>query len=178
LTAAAVNAGRASAKGRRGANRCETGLDRLFGGEGKPYRGMRAGLIANPASVDHSLVHAARGFTAGAGIQLCALFGPQHGFKSDQQDNMIESDHETDPRLGIPIYSLYGERRKPTRKMLEGLDVVFCDLFDIGARTYTFVWTMALAMEACAEAKVRFVVLDRPNPTGGIEVEATCSSLS
>lgn len=132
---------------------------------------MKAGLIANPASVDSNLIHAADRFAASRDIKLAALFGPQHGFKSDQQDNMIESDHETDPRLGLPVYSLYGEHRKPTRKMLEGLDVIFCDLFDVGSRAYTFMWTMALAMEACAETKVRFVVLDRPNPIGGLEVE-------
>ncbi len=150
---------------------CSTGLDRLFLDTIEPYRGMKVGLIANPASVDRNLVHAADRFAASRELKLAALFGPQHGFKSDQQDNMIESADEIDPRLGIPVHSLYGEHRKPTSRMLKGLDVVFCDLFDVGARAYTFMWTMALAMEACAEARVRFVVLDRPNPIGGMDVE-------
>lgn len=171
LPVSAIVPAKATGQSTRGAAHCETGLDRLFGDAIQPYRGMKAGLIANPASVDSNLIHAADRFAASRDIKLAALFGPQHGFKSDQQDNMIESDHETDPRLGLPVYSLYGEHRKPTRKMLEGLDVIFCDLFDVGSRAYTFMWTMALAMEACAETKVRFVVLDRPNPIGGLEVE-------
>ncbi len=151
--------------------RCETGLDRLFRDAIAPYRGMRAGLIANPASVDRNFVHAVERFAASRDIKLAAIFGPQHGFKSDQQDNMIETPDEKAPRLGIPVYSLYSERRKPTKEMLKDLDVVFCDLFDAGARAYTFMWTMTLAMEACAESGKRFVVLDRPNPIGGIGVE-------
>ncbi len=151
--------------------RCETGLDRLFRDAIAPYRGMRAGLIANPASVDRNFVHAVERFAASRDIKLAAIFGPQHGFRSDQQDNMIESPDELDPRLGIPVYSLYSKRRKPTEEMLKDLDVVFCDLFDVGTRAYTFMWTMTLAMEACAESGKRFVVLDRPNPIGGIGVE-------
>ena len=150
---------------------CETGLDRLFRDAIAPYRGMRAGLIANPASVDRGFVHAVERFASSRDIRLAAIFGPQHGFKSDQQDNMIESPDELDPRLGIPVYSLYSERRKPTKEMIEDLDVVFCDLCDVGARAYTFIWTMTLAMEACAESGKRFVVLDRPNPIGGVAVE-------
>lgn len=150
---------------------CVTGLERVVGeGFGK-YRGMRVGLIANPASVDRGFVHAVERFAASREVKLAAIFGPQHGFKSDQQDNMIESQDEVDPRLGIPVYSLYGEHRKPTAAMLDGLDAVFCDLFDVGVRAYTFQWTMMLAMEACAEQKKKFVVLDRPNPVGGEAVE-------
>lgn len=153
------------------ASACQTGLDRLFQEQIRPYRGMRAGLIANPASVDSRYVHAVDRFAACRDIRLTALFGPQHGARADQQDNMIETQDEMDARLGIPVYSLYGEHRKPTARMLKDLDVVFCDLFDVGTRAYTFLWTMALALEACAGHKLRFVVLDRPNPIGGVHVE-------
>jgi uncharacterized protein YbbC (DUF1343 family) len=149
----------------------ETGLERLFREGLKPYRGMRVGLLANPASVDRDFVHAAERFASSGEVRLAALFGPQHGFRADEQDNMIETADERHPRLGIPIHSLYGERRKPAPESLGGLDALFCDLFDVGARCYTFVWTMAQAMEACAECGVRFVVLDRPNPIGGSAVE-------
>jgi uncharacterized protein YbbC (DUF1343 family) len=147
------------------------GLDRLFDGGARAYRGLRVGLIANPASVDSRLVHAAERFAQCGEFRLTALFAPQHGAKADRQDNMIESPDDFDERLGVPVYSLYGEHRKPAPHMLENVDVVFCDLTDAGARAYTFAWTMLLAMEACAEQGRRFVVLDRPNPIGGIEVE-------
>ena len=106
-----------------------------------------------------------------AGFDLRALFGPQHGARGEKQDNMIESDHYTDPVTGLPVHSLYGDVRKPTPEMLDGLDAVLFDLQDVGVRVYTFVWTMALAMEACADAGVRFIVLDRPNPIGGLKRE-------
>jgi uncharacterized protein YbbC (DUF1343 family) len=102
-----------------------------------------------------------------AGFSLRALFGPQHGARGEKQDNMIESANFRDPASGLPVHSLYGDVRKPTPEMLAGLDALLFDLQDVGVRVYTFVWTMALAMEACAEAGVRFVVLDRPNPIGG-----------
>jgi uncharacterized protein YbbC (DUF1343 family) len=100
-----------------------------------------------------------------------ALFGPQHGARGEKQDNMIESAHYVDARTGLPVHSLYSEVRKPTPEMLAGLDALLFDLQDVGVRVYTFSWTMALSMEACAEAGVRFVVLDRPNPVGGVRVE-------
>ena len=133
-------------------------------------RHARLGLIAHPASVTSGLAFSADAIRA-AGFDLCALFGPQHGARGEKQDNMIESDHYTDPVTGLPVHSLYGEVRKPTSAMLDGLDAVLFDLQDVGVRVYTFVWTMALAMEACAEAGVRFVVLDRPNPIGGVRRE-------
>lgn len=102
------------------------------------------------------------------GLNVRALFGPQHGARGEKQDNMIESAPYADPATGLPVHSLYGDVRKPTPEMLAGLDVVLFDLQDVGVRVYTFVWTMALAMEACGEAGVRFVVLDRPNPVGGV----------
>ena len=133
-------------------------------------RHARLGLIAHPASVTSGLAFSADAIRA-AGYDLRALFGPQHGARGEKQDNMIESDHYTDPVTGLPVHSLYGEVRKPTPAMLDGLDAVLFDLQDVGVRVYTFVWTMALSMEACAEAGVRFVVLDRPNPIGGLRRE-------
>jgi uncharacterized protein YbbC (DUF1343 family) len=102
-----------------------------------------------------------------SGLNIVAMFGPQHGVRGEKQDNMIESVSFTDSRLGIPVYSLYGDTRKPTAEMLEGIDVVLFDLQDVGVRVYTFIWTMTLAMEACRDAGARFVVLDRPNPING-----------
>ena len=150
-----------------------TGLDRFVAGTaGKAtrLRNSRLGLIAHPASVTSDLTHAADALH-GAGCDLRALFGPQHGARGEKQDNMIESDHYPDPVTGLPVHSLYGEVRKPTPAMLNGLDALLFDLQDVGVRVYTFIWTMALAMEACAEAGIRFVVLDRPNPIGGIRRE-------
>jgi len=124
------------------------------------------GLILHPASVTAELRFAADALLD-AGVRLEALFGPQHGARGEKQDNMIESEHYSDPITGLPVHSLYSEVRKPTQEMLSGLDGLLFDLQDVGVRVYTFVWTMALAMEACAEAGIPFVVLDRPNPVGG-----------
>ena len=149
------------------------GLDRFVGGEAREASGLRnsrLGLIAHPASVTPGLTHAADAIL-GAGYDLRALFGPQHGARGEKQDNMIESDHYLDPVTRLPVHSLYGEVRKPTPAMLDGLDALLFDLQDVGVRVYTFVWTMALAMEACADAGIRFVVLDRPNPIGGTRRE-------
>lgn len=126
----------------------------------------RAGLVVHPASVTSELTFSLD-HLLGAGFRIEALFGPQHGARGEKQDNMIESDSYADPVSGLPVHSLYGEVRKPTPEMLDGLDVVLFDLQDVGVRVYTFVWTMALAMEACADAGIPFVVLDRPNPVGG-----------
>lgn len=130
------------------------------------FAGRPLGLILHPASVTSDLRFSAD-WLLDAGVRLDALFGPQHGARGEKQDNMIESDHYTDPVTGLPVHSLYSEVRKPTPEMLDGLDGLVFDLQDVGVRVYTFVWTMALAMEACAEAGIPFVVLDRPNPIGG-----------
>jgi uncharacterized protein YbbC (DUF1343 family) len=150
--------------------RVRRGIERVLDGEAPYLRGPALGLIAHPASVTSTLEHSAPALL-GAGFRVRALFGPQHGARGEKQDNMVESDHFRDPATGVPVHSLYGEVRKPKPEMLEGLDVVLFDLQDVGVRVYTFVWTMALAMEACAEAGVRFVVLDRPNPIGGVHRE-------
>jgi uncharacterized protein YbbC (DUF1343 family) len=149
------------------APRVETGLERLLRDDGYA-RLCRApsGLIVHPASVTGDL-RPATDALLDRGVSLRALFGPQHGARGEKQDNMVESAHGVDPRSGLPVHSLYSETRRPTPEMLEGLELLLFDLQDVGVRVYTFVWTMALAMEACAEAGVRFVVLDRPNPVGG-----------
>ena len=143
-----------------------SGLEGILGGEASHLRSARLGLVLHPASVTADLTLAVDALLA-AGLDIRALFGPQHGARGEKQDNMIESDHYVDPVTGLPVHSLYGEVRRPTPEMLDGLDAVLFDLQDVGVRVYTFVWTMALAMEACAQADVAFVVLDRPNPIGG-----------
>ena len=144
-----------------------TGLDRLLLPGAARLASGRAGLLLHPASVTRDLLRAPEALLA-AGFRLEALFGPQHGARGEKQDNMVESDHYRDPQTGLPVYSLYGATRRPTPDMLDGLDVLLFDLQDVGVRAYTFVSTMSLAMESCAEAGVRFVVLDRPNPLGGV----------
>ena len=152
-------------------HRCKSGLDLLFESGCRDYQGARVGLIANPASVDSRFRHAVDGFAACTALRLTALFGPQHGIQAEMQDNMIESEDSVHDRLAIPVYSLYSRHRKPTPEMLHDVDVLFCDLFDVGCRAYTFAWTAALALEACAETGRKLVVLDRPNPIGGLGVE-------
>lgn len=129
-------------------------------------KSARLGLLAHPASVTPDLTASVDALHAEE-FEIAALFGPQHGFFGDKQDNMIESQSFFDPRLGIPVYSLYGDVRWPTHQMLDGLDALLFDLQDVGVRVYTFVWTMTLAMAACRDAGVKFVVLDRPNPITG-----------
>lgn len=147
------------------------GLEVLLGERAELLRGARVGLICHPASVDHEFRHAADLFNECPDIKLAALFGPQHGIRGETQDNMIEWDAFHDARTGVMAWSLYGEVRKPTPEMLDGVDVLVCDVQDVGTRVYTFIYTMALAMQAAREAGKRFVVLDRPNPIGGLGIE-------
>jgi uncharacterized protein YbbC (DUF1343 family) len=133
--------------------------------------GARAGLIVNPASINSEFEHAADIFHRHKRINLAALFGPQHGIRGETQDNMIEWQTFRDKRTGLPAYSLYGKTRKPTPEMLAGLDVLVFDVQDVGTRVYTFVSTMALAMEAARERGMAFIVLDRPNPINGVDIE-------
>ena len=133
--------------------------------------GLRVGVVANPASVDDQLVHVVDRLRDAPGVTLAAIFGPQHGFRSDVQDNMIESPHAHDCARRVPVYSLYSETREPTAEMLAGLDVLVIDLQDIGARIYTYIYTMANCLRACARHGVPVIVCDRPNPIGGVEVE-------
>lgn len=150
----------------------EIGLEAFAREPGRWVRpGERAGLLMSAASVD-AWYRSARDVVAGAlGERLVCLFGPQHGVYADVQDNMVESAHGKDPRLGIPVWSLYGETRVPKPRMLKGLDVLLVDLQDVGTRVYTYFWTLRNVLGACAREGVRVVVLDRPNPIGGVEVE-------
>lgn len=144
----------------------ETGLDRLAARDFDRLRGKRYGIVCNQATITRDCRHILE-LPRPAG--LTAIFGPQHGLYGHTQDNMIE--WEGDIAQPIPIYSLYGQHRKPTPEMLKGLDLLVIDLPDIGSRYYTFAWTMAYCIEACKEMGIEVLVLDRPNPIGGTLVE-------
>ena len=144
------------------------GTDVLF--ERELLRGRTIGLVCNPASVDATLTHVADA-VGRHGVRLGALFGPQHGFRSDLQENMIESPHEKDAGRRVPIYSLYSETRQPTPAMLAGLDALVVDLQDVGTRIYTYIYTMAGCLRAAKIANLPVVVCDRPNPITGVAVE-------
>jgi uncharacterized protein YbbC (DUF1343 family) len=148
-----------------------SGLEVLIQSRIELLEGVRTALIVHPASVTSRFEHAADLFYQNPRINLTTLFGPQHGIRGETQDNMIEWQSFRDSRTGLPTYSLYGETRKPTPEMLAEVDLLVFDVQDVGTRVYTFIYTMALAMEAAREFGKRFVVLDRPNPIGGIHVE-------
>jgi uncharacterized protein YbbC (DUF1343 family) len=133
--------------------------------------GKRVGVVCNPASVDHSLAHIVDRMSAMPGVTVAAIFGPQHGFRSDVQENMIESGHANDARRRVPVYSLYSETRIPTPEMMSGLDVLVIDLQDVGTRIYTYIYTMAYCLTAAKRDGVKVIVCDRPNPIGGVQVE-------
>jgi uncharacterized protein YbbC (DUF1343 family) len=145
------------------------GSDRLL--DSGRLRGLRVGVVSNPASIDARFRHVADRLLGAPGVTLGALFGPQHGFQSTLQDNMVETPHGTDGVRRVPVYSLYSETREPTAEMLEGLDGLVIDLQDIGARIYTFVYTMANCLRAGRRHGVPVIVCDRPNPIGGDAVE-------
>jgi uncharacterized protein YbbC (DUF1343 family) len=147
------------------------GIDRLLDADRGLIRGARVALVCNPASIDARFQHSADRLAEDDDVELVALFGPQHGFRSNLQDNMIETPHDRDPRRRVPVYSLYSETREPTGEMLRDIDVLVVDLQDVGTRVYTFVYTMANCMRAAARHGVRVVVCDRPNPIGGEAVE-------
>ncbi|MEM8936286.1 MAG: DUF1343 domain-containing protein [Pseudomonadota bacterium] len=144
------------------------GLDRLLADPKlrKPLAGKRVALLAHPASVTRDLQHCIDALSACEDIKLTAAFGPQHGLKGDKQDNMVESDDYIDPDHGIPVFSLYGEVRRPTSDMMETFDVLLVDLQDLGCRIYTFITTLLYVLEAGAAHGKEIWVLDRPNPAG------------
>ena len=144
------------------------GIDRLLEETRlrKPLQGQRVALLAHPASVTRNLVHSMDALAALDDIDLTAAFGPQHGLRGDKQDNMIESEDYLDPVHGIPVFSLYGEVRRPSREMMEHFDVLLVDLQDLGCRIYTFITTLRYLLEAATRYKKRVIVLDRPNPAG------------
>jgi uncharacterized protein YbbC (DUF1343 family) len=147
------------------------GLEVLARKRPRWLKDRRVGLLMHQASVTRSLASARDVLHRLCGSRLTALFGPQHGIAGEKQDNMIESVHAVDGRLGIPVFSLYSETRSPTAEMMAHIDTLVVDLQDVGTRVYTFEWTTALALEACAAAGKAVVVLDRPNPLGGMAVE-------
>lgn len=132
----------------------------------KKLKGKKVALMAHPASVTRDLTHSLDAIMALGDIHITAAFGPQHGMKGDKQDNMVESADYIDPKYKIPVFSLYGEVRRPTARMLDTFDVILVDLQDLGCRIYTFITTLLYIMEECAKSGKGVWVLDRPNPIG------------
>jgi uncharacterized protein YbbC (DUF1343 family) len=144
------------------------GIDRLLAEPAlrKPLAGRRVALLAHPASLTRSFQHSLDALASKRGLKLTAAFGPQHGLRGDKQDNMVESPDFRDPEHGVPVFSLYGEVRRPTDAMMATFDVLLVDLQDLGCRIYTFITTLRYVLEAAARHGKSVVVLDRPNPAG------------
>ncbi|GAA3642983.1 exo-beta-N-acetylmuramidase NamZ family protein [Flavivirga jejuensis] len=134
------------------------------------YKGNVA-LLCHNASIDSTFTHAAVKFKEIFGSRFIKMFGPQHGFSTDVQDNMVETNHYIHPHFNIPVYSLYSETRIPTDEMLENIDHFFIDLQDVGCRIYTYIYTLTLLLEKCVDKDIQIIVLDRPNPINGIDIE-------
>lgn len=152
----------------------QTGLERFLKSPPKWVANARLGLLCNPASVDSKFIHARLRIQQRSADKLKALYSPQHGFFAEKQDNMIESADGIDPVLNLPVYSLYGKTRKPTKSMLDPIDVLLVDLQDVGTRVYTFIYTLSYCLEAAKTLNKKVVVLDRPNPINGQTVEGNC----
>jgi uncharacterized protein YbbC (DUF1343 family) len=153
-----------------GSPKVKTGIEVLRESNFKMLQGKRVGLITNPTGVDSQLKSTVDILNEVPGVKLVALYGPEHGVRGD----IYAGDHVetvTDAQTGLPVYSLYGKTRKATPEMLKDIDVLVYDIQDIGCRSYTYISTMGLAMEAAAENNIEFVVLDRPNPVGGLKIE-------
>ena len=144
------------------------GIDRLLADKSlrAPLHGRRIGVLAHPASVTADLKHTLDALAACGDVSLTAAFGPQHGLRGEKQDNMVETSDYEDPVHGVPVFSLYGEVRRPTDKMMDACDVILIDLQDLGCRIYTFMTTLLYVLEAAAKHKKAVWVLDRPNPAG------------
>jgi len=143
-----------------------TGLEQINRKLPPKLKGKRLGILCHTASITRDFTHITRLFQNRKDCTLSAVFGPQHGLYGQTQDNMIEWEGETDPVLRVPVYSLYGEHRKPSTAMLAGIDALLIDLQDVGARLYTYIWTVKLCIEACCEKGIPVWILDRPNPIG------------
>lgn len=152
------------------AQKIMTGIEVLKADNFKILEGKRVGLITNPTGVDNSLKSTIDILFEAPNVNLVALYGPEHGVRGDVHAG-DKVDNSTDPSTGLPVYSLYGKTRKPTPEMLKDIDVLVYDIQDIGCRSFTYISTMGVAMEAAAENGIEFVVLDRPNPIGGEKVE-------
>ena len=149
--------------------RVRLGSERIL--ESTALDGKRVGVVCNPASVDGELRHIADRLAAHPRARLTAIFGPQHGFRSDVQDNMIETPHAADAARRVPVYSLYSDTREPAPDMLADLDVLLIDLQDVGVRIYTYIYTMANCLKAAKRHGLKVIVCDRPNPIGGVQTE-------
>lgn len=150
----------------------KTGIEVLKSTNFACLEGKRVGLITNPTGVDNNLTSTIDLLNEAPNVKLVALYGPEHGVRGEAHaGDYIQS--STDPITGLPVYSIYGPARKPTPEMLQGLDVMVYDIQDVGSRSFTYISTMGLAMQACAELGIEFVVLDRPNPIGGLKVEGS-----
>ncbi len=147
------------------------GIEVLLDKRKNLIRGARIGVVVHPASILPDFQHTADALFAGNESHLVSLFGPQHGARGEKQDNMIESEFYSDPDTGLPVHSLYGQTRRPTEEMMKDLDILIFDLQDAGTRVYTFISTMACCMEACATYGKQMILLDRPNPINGRQVE-------
>jgi len=143
-----------------------TGLESILNEFPAKLKGKKIGILCHAASVTRDFKHISDIFFNRNDCKLAALFGPQHGIHGQTQDNMIEWHSQRHPIFDIPLYSLYGKDRKPTPEMLNGIDALLIDLQDVGARLYTYIWTVKLCMEACSEAGIPVWLLDRPNPIG------------
>jgi uncharacterized protein YbbC (DUF1343 family) len=143
-----------------------TGLESVLNEFPPILMGKNIGILCHAASITSDFTHISEVFFKTRDCRLVALFGPQHGIYGQTQDNMIEWQSQRHPVFDIPLYSLYGEHRKPTAEMLKGIDVFIIDLQDVGARLYTYIWTVKLCMESCSEAGISVCLLDRPNPVG------------
>lgn len=149
----------------------QTGLDLFDKKWPKHLNDSRIGILVHPASINRNYKHVVELFIKSKKFRLKALFGPQHGLYGETQDNMIEWDGFIDRKIGLPVFSLYGHTRKPEPSILKDIDVMVVDLQDIGSRYYTFIWTMELCMQACAETGKSIIILDRPNPINGHIIE-------
>ena len=149
----------------------KTGLEVLIEQDFAPLKGKRVGLVTNPSGVDRNLVSTIDILADAPGVNLVALYGPEHGVRGSEHAGDHVTSEPRDPATGLPVYSLYGATRKPTPEMLKGIDVMVYDIQDNGTRSYTFISTLGLVMTACAEAGIEVVVLDRPNPLGGIQMD-------
>ena len=152
--------------------RVYTGIEVLARQDFKPLQGKKVGLITNPTGVNYHLESTIDLLHQAPEVELVALYGPEHGVRGDY-DAGEKVEQNVDEKTGVPVYSLYGQHRKPTQEMLDGLDVLVYDIQDIGVRSYTYISTMGLAMEAAAEAGIEVMVLDRPNPLGGNRMEGS-----
>jgi len=152
----------------------QTGLEKLMSNPPRSLSEDRLGLLCNPASIDIHFQHARELIYQQFPGKLTALFSPQHGFFAEKQDNMIESDDTIDPLLQVPVFSLYGKTRVPTKDMFDRIDTLIIDLQDAGTRVYTFIYTMSYCLEIAEKLGIKVIVLDRPNPVNGISVEGNC----